>query len=231
MSLEIKYEINKENDLEIMPIGEVDIYTSPELKSLIYELIEEKNIDLVINGEKLEYIDSTGLGVLMGIYKKLQEKNLNIQITNLKPNIYKLFDITGLNKVFNIQRWNMDKIELTIPKKSEYISTIRLTTSALSNVKGFNVDDIEDIRVIISEVCTFFISNLENDSQPLNIKYTINDNNLNVEVADLNSGEFTEKNRNNSEMCVMIIESLADCYNIDFENKKIIFEKSINNLK
>lgn len=105
MSLEIKYELNSDNNIEIKPVGEVDIYTSPELKSKIYELIDEKNVGLVINGERLEYIDSTGLGVLMGIYKKLQEKNLTIKITNLKPNIYKLFDITGLNKIFNIQGW------------------------------------------------------------------------------------------------------------------------------
>lgn len=104
MSLEIKYN-NLENALEIKPIGEVDIYTSPELKNKIYELIEQKNQDLVINGELLDYIDSTGLGVIMGIYKKLQEKSLNIKVVNLKPNIYKLFDITGLNKVFNIQGW------------------------------------------------------------------------------------------------------------------------------
>lgn len=104
MSLEIKY-INLENALEIKPIGEVDIYTSPELKHKIYELIEQKNQDLIINGEQLDYIDSTGLGVIMGIYKRLQEKSLNIKVVNLKPNIYKLFDITGLNKVFNIQGW------------------------------------------------------------------------------------------------------------------------------
>ncbi len=103
MSLEIKYSITSENALEIKPMGEVDIYTSPELKNKIFELIEEKNQDVTINGESLEYIDSTGLGVLMGIYKKLQEKNLSIKVINLKPNIYKLFDITGLNKVFNIQ--------------------------------------------------------------------------------------------------------------------------------
>lgn len=102
MSLKIVYEIN-ENTLEVKPVGEVDIYTSPELKNKIYELIEEKNINILINGEELDYIDSTGLGVLMGIYKKLQEKSLNIKIINLKPNIYKLFDITGLNKIFSIQ--------------------------------------------------------------------------------------------------------------------------------
>ena len=63
----------------------------------------QKNADIIINGETLEYIDSTGLGVLMSIYKKMQEKSLNFKISNLKPNIYKLFDITGLNKVFNIR--------------------------------------------------------------------------------------------------------------------------------
>lgn len=103
MSLKIKYTVTSENILEIKPVGEVDIYTSPELKNKILELVEQKNQDITINGEYLEYIDSTGLGVLMAIYKTLRDKNLNISITNLKPNIYKLFDITGLNKVFNMQ--------------------------------------------------------------------------------------------------------------------------------
>ena len=105
MSLSIKYEINEDGAIEIKPIGEVDIYTSPELKNKIFELIEEKNSNIIINGENLDYIDSTGLGVLMGIYKKMQEKALSFQIINLKSNIYKLFDITGLNKVFNIREW------------------------------------------------------------------------------------------------------------------------------
>nr|WP_300092468.1 STAS domain-containing protein [Sedimentibacter sp.] len=103
MSLEIEYSITSENNLEIKPIGEVDIYTSPDLKNKVFELIENKNLNMVINGEKLEYIDSTGLGILMSIYKKMQENSLNIKILNLKPNIYKLFDITGLSKIFDIQ--------------------------------------------------------------------------------------------------------------------------------
>lgn len=102
MSLKIENKI-LDNVIEVKPYGEVDIYTSPDLKSKVFELIDEKNADIIIDGENLEYIDSTGLGVLMSIYKKMKEKNLNFQIINLKPNIYKLFDITGLNKVFNIR--------------------------------------------------------------------------------------------------------------------------------
>ncbi len=104
MSLEIENKI-QDNIIEIKPLGEVDIYTSPKLKNKIFALIDERNTNILIDGEGLEYIDSTGLGVLMSIYKKMQEKGLNFTIINLKPNIYKLFDITGLNKVFNIREW------------------------------------------------------------------------------------------------------------------------------
>lgn len=103
MSLDIKYGINSGSDIEIKPIGEIDIYTSPEFKNKIMDLIETKSANITIDGEELEYIDSTGLGVLMNLYKKSQEKKLYIKIINLKPNIYKLFDITGLNKVFDIE--------------------------------------------------------------------------------------------------------------------------------
>jgi len=122
----------------------------------------------------------------------------------------------------------MEKINLTIPKKSEYMSTIRLTTSALSNLNGFNIDDIEDLKVIISEVCSFFINNVEQNMEPLKIEYHMESGSLKVEVSDLNEGKVAEKNKANSEMCVMIIESLADNYSFDLENKKIIFEKNIN---
>ena len=125
----------------------------------------------------------------------------------------------------------MEKIKLSIPKKSEFMSTIRLTTSAISNIRRFNVDEIEDLKVVISEVCTFFINNVKNNIEPLDICYELNNKDLTVEVTDLNSGEIIQKDRTSSEMCVMIIESLTDSYNFDLENKKIIFEKCINNFE
>lgn len=118
----------------------------------------------------------------------------------------------------------MDNIFLKIPKKSEYMSTIRLTTSAVSNLKGFNVDDIEDIKVIISEACTFFINNIDQITEPLNISYEISDN-IKIEVTDLNEGSISDDSLN--DMSIMIIESLSDKYDFDLKNKKITFEKCI----
>ena len=106
MSLDIKKEYCEEkNKWVITPIGEVDIYTSPKFKEFLSELIIEKESDLLIDGIKLDYIDSTGLGVLISALKKLKEKNKNIYISNVKPNIRKLFDITSLDKVFIIEEW------------------------------------------------------------------------------------------------------------------------------
>lgn len=120
----------------------------------------------------------------------------------------------------------MEKIKLVIPKKSEYLSTIRLTTSALSNISSFNIDDIEDLKVIISEVCNFFINNIKENEKPFEIEYFIENNKFKIEVSDLNDGKITENDKINSEMCIMIIESLADEYEINLENKKICFEKT-----
>ena len=95
---------NKDNNfVEILPIGEIDIFSSPMFKNEVLEIINAENKDIVVNSEKLDYLDSTGLGVFMSILKVLKEKNLSIKIINVNPNIHKLFDITGLSKIFNIE--------------------------------------------------------------------------------------------------------------------------------
>ena len=119
----------------------------------------------------------------------------------------------------------MDKILLKIPKKSEYMSTIRLTSSSLFNLNGFNIDDIEDIKVIISEICTFFIKNLSCSTEDFEISYQVFQNKIIVTVADLNDGELSEESLNN-DMSILIIESLSDNFNYDLNNKTITFEKN-----
>ncbi|MGF7060716.1 STAS domain-containing protein [Brassicibacter mesophilus] len=104
MSLEVfkKFDDNT-NSWIVEPIGEVDIYTSPAFKEALLQIMEERAVDIIINGENLVYIDSTGLGVLISVLKKARENNNEITITNIKPNIKKLFDLTSLDKVFTIK--------------------------------------------------------------------------------------------------------------------------------
>lgn len=101
MALQTKAEFNyDEGKWIIKPIGEIDIYTSTEFRDIVLKSFEQKNADLVIDGEHLEYIDSTGLGALIGLLKMLQDTQYKIYIDNIKPNIRKLFDITKLDSLF-----------------------------------------------------------------------------------------------------------------------------------
>lgn len=82
--------------------GEIDVYTSPKVKDAIGDLIDKGNYNLVINLEKVRYIDSTGLGVLIGGLKRVREHGGSVNLVCTNPQIRKIFDITGLVKIFGI---------------------------------------------------------------------------------------------------------------------------------
>jgi len=104
MSLKINKNYDEEqNQWRIDLIGEVDIYTAGQLKEAFIKIIEERKESIKINAEGLEYIDSTGLGVLIGALKRLKQENKDIIIYNVKASIKKLLNITGLDKIFIIE--------------------------------------------------------------------------------------------------------------------------------
>lgn len=104
MSLDMKVSFDeKENKWLFLPVGEIDIYTSMKFKEEVLEKFNSKKIDILIDGKKLEYVDSTGLGALIYILKTLKDDDYKIHLMNIKPNIKKLFDITELDKLFVIR--------------------------------------------------------------------------------------------------------------------------------
>ena len=104
MSLDINISFNEiENMWIFAPKGELDIFSSPNFKEKVVNAFESRNSDIIIDLEKLEYVDSTGLGALISILRRLKESNNKIYIDNIKPNIKKLFLITELDKLFVIR--------------------------------------------------------------------------------------------------------------------------------
>jgi len=89
--------------IKIFLKGEVDISTAPEFKTRLYELVGEGDKDIELFCEELSYIDSTGLGILVGALKRVKKNENNVYIYRLKENVKKLFRITGLDKVFILE--------------------------------------------------------------------------------------------------------------------------------
>ena len=82
--------------------GEIDVYTAPRLRELLIELVNKKNYQLVVNMEKVEFLDSTGLGVLVGGLKRVRAHDGSLDLVCTQERILKIFRITGLTKVFGI---------------------------------------------------------------------------------------------------------------------------------
>jgi serine/threonine-protein kinase RsbW len=66
---------------------------------------------------------------------------------------------------------NFDSVQLMLPSKAEYVSTARLVVSSIANKIGFNIDEIEDIKVAVLEVCSNFV---KKTSESCNIIITFN---------------------------------------------------------
>ncbi|WP_295657675.1 STAS domain-containing protein [uncultured Nocardioides sp.] len=82
--------------------GEIDVYTAPKLRDKITELVGEGVYDLVIDLSAVEFLDSTGLGVLVGGLKKVRAHDGSLMLVCNQDRLLKIFRITGLAKVFVI---------------------------------------------------------------------------------------------------------------------------------
>ena len=104
MSINIDSQLNSSNNYwEVSVDGELYVSTAEELKKYLHKLVDEKNIDMRLNVENLDYIDSTGLGVMIGILKRLKIENKEVYIEKPKNNVRKIFNITGLDKIFKLE--------------------------------------------------------------------------------------------------------------------------------
>ena len=89
--------------------GEIDVYTAPRLRERLAELVEQGHHHLVIDMEHVDFLDSTGLGVLVGGLKRVRGHDGSLRIVCTQERLLKVFRITGLTKVFPIHA-NVDEV-------------------------------------------------------------------------------------------------------------------------
>ena len=82
--------------------GEIDVYTAPKLRDKISELVATGSYDIVVDMHEVEFLDSTGLGVLVGGLKKVRAHDGSLRLVCNQDRLLKIFRITGLAKVFVI---------------------------------------------------------------------------------------------------------------------------------
>jgi anti-sigma B factor antagonist len=101
MELDITTERTAESCV-IAVAGEVDVYTSPRLKREIADAVDAGCVGIVVDLERIGFIDSSGLGVLVSALRRVKEQGGTMRLVCTRDSILKIFRITGLDKVFPI---------------------------------------------------------------------------------------------------------------------------------
>jgi len=111
MNFDIKTEKLREDAYLIALAGEVDLYTAPEFKQQLLEVVGQGGKDVVVDFSDTTFIDSTTLGVLVGGVKRLRPNGGQLSLVCSDRNITKIFEITGLDKVFPIYATRDEAVE------------------------------------------------------------------------------------------------------------------------
>ena len=101
--MDLSIDVRMEQEHAILEVnGEVDVFTAPKLREQLIDLVEQGQRNLVVSLEGVEFLDSTGLGVLVAGLKRVKVHDGSLAVVCTKEKILKIFRITGLTKVFPI---------------------------------------------------------------------------------------------------------------------------------
>ena len=91
--------------------GEIDINTAPQLKKAFDRLLKEKKEKILLNMEKVNYIDSSGLATLVELLKNFRKYGARLKLVGLSAKVKSLFEITKLEKLFDISEKEEEAIK------------------------------------------------------------------------------------------------------------------------
>ncbi|GIN73600.1 anti-sigma-B factor antagonist [Bacillus sp. J14TS2] len=82
--------------------GEIDAYTAPTVRDELLPRAEQSEMKIVVDLSEVNYMDSTGLGIFVGLFKTLKEHNGELVLKGMSDRLKRLFDITGLADVMDV---------------------------------------------------------------------------------------------------------------------------------
>ncbi|MBT2212998.1 MULTISPECIES: STAS domain-containing protein [Actinomadura] len=80
--------------------GEIDVFTSPRLREALLGIIDDGGVHLVVDLGEVTFLDSTGLGVLVGVYHRLRARDGSMSFMGVNDRVRRVFHVTQLTKIF-----------------------------------------------------------------------------------------------------------------------------------
>lgn len=103
MDLDLEMEVLEQQGASVLVVhGQIDVHTAPRLREQLVELVTQGARRIVVDLNDVDFLDSTGLGVLVGVLKRVRTHDGELVLACQRPRVLKVFEITGLTSVFPI---------------------------------------------------------------------------------------------------------------------------------
>jgi anti-sigma B factor antagonist len=95
--------VREEGEWTVLAVsGEIDIATAPGLREKLHSLLAEGRLQLIVDLDEVTFLDSTALGVLVGVLKRARTEGGEVRIVCNQPRVRKVFEITRLDSAFDM---------------------------------------------------------------------------------------------------------------------------------
>jgi anti-sigma B factor antagonist len=93
----------REDDLSVICLeGYVDAHTAPQFEDAIQSELDDGQLRIIVDCQRLEYISSAGLGVFMSFIEEIRDQEGDVKICGLTPKVKEVFDILGFPEIFDL---------------------------------------------------------------------------------------------------------------------------------
>ena len=166
--------------LRVAVRGEVDIATAPQLRESLYEAVDRSAGPVIVDLLAVTFIDSTALGVLIGARERSKARGAELRVgLERGPTRQDLRDHRSDRAVPHLPlrspRRSHDEppvpdvvqrrvhamseaVELIIPVQSDLVVLARLTAATVASRAGFDVEEVEDLRLAVDELCVSIVN-------------------------------------------------------------------------
>ncbi len=100
---EFEVSVRKRDDIAVLDVkGYLDAHTAPQLEQAFQRNIDDRQFNIVVNFQHLNYISSAGLGVLMQFIEEIRVNEGDIKLSNMSPRVFNVFDLLGFPMLYEI---------------------------------------------------------------------------------------------------------------------------------
>ena len=100
---ELQVHATQKDEARVLYIdGYINAHTVQDFERSVLSALEDKNYRLLINCQDLQYINSSGLGVLMGVIEEIQDNGGFLYLSNMNETVYNIFDTLGFTHLFKV---------------------------------------------------------------------------------------------------------------------------------